>query len=85
MAAHYTGLRSHLLGKGRGIKPHDLAVADLCRACHNQFDTGAMACVSDNEYMKKIDQSEQFMFLIMQTLIRRVDQGIITISDLEGQ
>ena len=31
-------------------------------------------------FAKKVDQSEQFLFLIIQTLIRRIDQGVITIK-----
>ena len=76
VAAHYTGLRGHLLGKGTGHKSHDLCIADLCRACHHKFDVA----FDGSSFDKKIDLSEQFLFLIIQTLIRRIDQGVITIK-----
>ena len=76
VAAHYTGIRSHRFGKGTGHKPHDLCIADLCQRCHYKFDVAA----DRGTFTKKVDQSEQFLFLIIQTLIRRTDQGIITIK-----
>lgn len=79
VAAHYTGLRSHLLGKGKGIKCHDLMVADLCFKCHNAFDVD----YDRSSFEKKIDLSEQFLFLIAKTLLRRVDQGVITVKGHE--
>lgn len=39
VAAHYQGLRSHQYGKGKGQKPHDILVADLCHKCHHAFDS----------------------------------------------
>ena len=76
VAAHYTGLRSHRFGKGTGHKPHDLCIADLCHRCHYRFDVAS----DRGSFDKKVDQSEQFLFLIIQTLIRRIDQGVITIK-----
>ena len=79
VSAHYTGLRGHLLGKGKGIKCHDLMIADLCHKCHYKFDVG----YDGSSFEKKIDLSEQFLYLIAQTLLRRVDQGIITVKGYE--
>ena len=79
VSAHYTGLRGHLLGKGKGIKCHDLMIADLCYKCHHSFDVG----YDGSTFEKKIDLSEQFLYLIAQTLLRRVDQGIITVKGYE--
>jgi|TARA_B100001094_G_scaffold163125_1_gene157873 hypothetical protein len=79
VSAHYTGLRGHLLGKGKGIKCHDLMIADLCYKCHHSFDVG----YDGSSFEKKIDLSEQFLYLIAQTLLRRVDQGIITVKGYE--
>ena len=76
VAAHYTGLRSHRFGKGTGHKPHDLCIADLCHRCHYRFDVAS----DRGSFAKKVDHSEQFLFLIIQTLIRRIDQGVITIK-----
>jgi hypothetical protein len=33
-----------------------------------------------SSFEKKIDLSEQFLYLIARTLLRRVDQGIITVK-----
>lgn len=76
VAAHYTGMRSHRFGKGTGHKPHDLCIADLCQKCHYKFDVA----FDGSSFEKKIDLSEQFLFLIIQTLVRRVAQDIIEIK-----
>jgi len=81
VAAHYTGLRSSLLGKGTGHKPHDLCVADLCHKCHYAFDVAG----GGSTFEKKIDKSEQFLFNIIKTMIRRVDQGVITIEGMKDE
>lgn len=84
VAAHYQGMRSHMLGKGKGIKAHDLCIADLCVKCHTAFDTGSVdTYCGESPFAKKIDQSEQFLFLIIKTLLRRVEQGILKTDDLE--
>lgn len=79
VSAHYTGLRCHLFGKGTGHKVHDLFVADLCFKCHKAFDEGGAG-----SFQLQIDKSEQFLYLICQTLLRRIDQGIISIKGYEG-
>ena len=79
VSAHYTGMRSHAFGKGTGHKCHDLFVADLCHKCHKAFDEGGAG-----SYEIRIDKSEQFLYLICQTLLRRVDQGVITIKGYKG-
>jgi len=74
--AHYTGLRQHAYGKGRGIKGSDLASADLCQSCHSDFDNLRIG-EGKTLYEKKVDQSEQFLHCIMVTLHRDWEQGII--------
>lgn len=74
--AHYTGLRQHLFGAGRGIKCHDICTADLCMKCHSAFDTFAKHLKRTGE-ITKIDQSEQFLYLIMETIIRDVKEGVL--------
>jgi hypothetical protein len=87
VAAHYQGMRSHLLGKGTGHKPHDICVADLCHKCHRAFDLYQISPLDESissvgdPYAKKIDVSEQFLFNIMKTILRRIDQGILKIGD----
>lgn len=80
VAAHYTGMRAHWLGKGTGHKVHDLCVADLCARCHQLFDQHLSGSEKADVFAKKIDLSEQFLFLIIKTLLRRVEQKIITIK-----
>ena len=76
-----------MFGKGTGHKPHDICVADLCHKCHKAFDLYKISPLDESisnvgdPYAKKIDISEQFLFLIIQTIIRRIDQGLIKIGD----
>ena len=79
VAAHYQGIRAQLLGKGKGAKPHDLCVADLCAVCHRKFDNYEVSAMS-TKYLRQIDQSEQFLFCIIQTLLRRIEQGVIRVE-----
>jgi hypothetical protein len=69
VSAHYTGIRQHTYGKGRGIKCDDLATADLCQACHTYFDQPAQR--------KSIETSEEFLHCIVMTIIRRVKAGVL--------
>lgn len=87
VAAHYQGMRSQLLGKGMGIKPHDLCIADLCVRCHAAFDAKDVNYNKSavTSFDRSIDHSEQFLFLIMKTLIRRVEQGTITVDGVKRE
>lgn len=78
VSAHYSGLRKHELGGGRGLKVHDLLVADLCYRCHTRMDNYEQV----NSYQDQIERSELFLALIARTLLRRVSQGVIEISDM---
>ena len=82
VAAHYTGLRQQAFGKGTGIKGHDLLIADLCRECHENFDRHATSIFRDKP-MRQIDQSEQFLYCVAQTLIRRVQEGVLYTDDIK--
>jgi hypothetical protein len=84
VAAHYTGMRAPWFGKGKAIKGHDFFVADLCHRCHSAFDQYKQSARTDSatEFQKKIDLSEQFLFLVCKTLLRRVDQGVIHIKGM---
>lgn len=83
VAAHYTGLRAHQYGKGTSHKPHDLLVADLCMKCHSSFDLHTQPSLFKG-LEKKIDLSEQFLHLIIKTLLRRIDQGVITVKGVNN-
>lgn len=72
---HYNGLRQHMLGKGRGIKAHDFAVAQLCNACDAALTEG---CAEG--YNARLAHSEEFLFLCLLTLIERERGGLICVK-----
>ena len=39
VGAHYQGLYSNRLGKGRGQKPTDLVIIAACASCHSDIDS----------------------------------------------
>lgn len=82
VAAHYQGIRSHLFGKGKGIKPHDLCIAHLCGKCHRLFDSGEVSFVTDR-FQRKVDISERFLFCVVMTQIRLMKMGILKVDDFE--
>lgn len=71
-ACHYNGTYQHQYGKGRGIKAHDMASAELCHQCDQIFTEG-----STKGFIDKIDRDCQFLHLIMLTNIRRFDSGVL--------
>ncbi len=58
-----------------------MVVADLCHKCHYAFDVGGGGAT----FEKKIDRSEQFLFNVIKTLMRRVDQGVIKIEGMKDE
>jgi len=70
--AHYTGLRQHAYGKGRGQKPDDFMAAELCAECHRAFDSP--------EYSKDEEASEAFLHAIALTWRRWVDDGLVKVE-----
>ncbi len=83
--AHYTGQRSHLYGKGTGIKCHDVMIADLCMTCHLWFDNPVTMSMFKNEYdllAHKTEVSEEFLHCVALTIIRRCKQGILYTDDM---
>lgn len=71
---HYTGVRRGALGGGMGIKVHDAVGAEMCSVCHHWMDTGSR----DKE--RKWECSEEFLFLVALTWIRRIERGLVTIG-----
>jgi len=84
VGAHYTGLRSHLYGKGTGTKVHDVLIADLCMQCHEYFDVprAPKHNTQHNLNWMKTEMSEEFLHCVALTLIRRCEQGIIYTDDM---
>lgn len=74
--AHYTGLRQHIYGAGKGVKCHDVCTADLCAKCHSAFDAYSKNLKRLGE-TTKIDQSEQFLHLIIMTIVRDIKEGVL--------
>jgi len=70
-ACHFNGTYQHQYGKGRGIKGHDMATAELCHTCDQIFTEG-----STNGFLSKDDRDAQFLHLITMTNIRRFERGV---------
>lgn len=70
---HYTGPRRLSYRGGFGIKVNDIVGAHLCGTCHREMD-----CLSRDK-AKKWEHSEEFLHLIMLTVMRLVDQGILKV------
>ena len=70
--AHYQGPMSYKLGKGKGLKPHDLAGAWLCFDCHRLYDLheGPAADLYTREEL-----AHEFAILCLQTVIIRYEEG----------
>lgn len=75
--AHLSGMRAQAFGKGKGIKVPDWLTADLCMECHAAFDGYSTAQHTDPNIMARIDHSELFLYAILKTLQRRIDEGLI--------
>lgn len=73
-ACHYSGPRQHAFGKGRGRKCSDVASAEFCHKCDQVFSEGSTA-----EFDDKWERSEQFMYWIMMTNIRRIERGVLKV------
>ncbi|MCK5601322.1 hypothetical protein KAR91_05630 [Candidatus Pacearchaeota archaeon] len=71
--AHYNGPRQHSFGKGRGRKCHDLMSAEFCHRCDQEFTEGS----TGPKWKDKWERSEDFMYWIGLTNIRRYEEGRI--------
>lgn len=74
-SCHYNGIRQHSFGKGRGIKANDLMTAEFCHKCDQDFSEGNKKNFESSE-----DRSEQFLFYIAMTNIRRLEQGLLKVA-----
>ena len=63
-----------MFGKGRGIKGNDFMTAEFCYKCDQRFSEGS--CI---EYDNKWERSEEFLFWIALTNIRRLENNILKI------
>lgn len=72
---HYTGLRQHQYGKGRGLKCDDFMGAELCMRCHLGFDE-----ISHSPTRKSAEASEEFLHCIALTWRRWIDDGLIEVK-----
>lgn len=67
--AHYTGPMAHKVGKGKGLKGHDLAGAWLCRVCHDLLDGR-----TPSEWTPE-ERALELAVLSLQTVCIRYEQG----------
>ena len=65
---HYNGLRQHMLGKGRGIKCNDLAVAEFCHDCDQRYSEASYNAWEGGS--KSVERSEELLYFIIMTIIR---------------
>jgi hypothetical protein len=72
-ACHYCGYYAHRLGKGRGVKCHDLAVADFCQGCDDLFSEANYPAWEGGS--KNAERTAEFLFFILLTIIRRAESG----------
>ena len=73
-ARHYEGLRQHHFGKGKGIKGHDIFIADLCLKCDDDLSNQKP---NKNDSHAVVEHSEMFLFYVCKTIERRYRQGFI--------
>lgn len=69
---HYTGVRRQSLGGGFGIKVADIAGAHMCGSCHEYMDR------LSRDKAKKWEHSEEFLFYVVLTVKRLVEQEKLT-------
>lgn len=74
-ACHFNGFRAHSYGKGRGIKCDDIATAEFCQTCDDDFSEKNYAKWPGGS--KSVERSEEFLHWIMMTNIRRRANGYI--------
>lgn len=69
--AHFSSIR---LGHGVGEKVHDLLTADACSCCHDVVDN-RVRCESFTRIEVRLMHAEG----VMETQLRRIKEGLITI------
>lgn len=77
--AHYSRDLAHKLGKGTGIRAHDLALAWLCVDCHDYFDERNQpqqrGLDPREKELERVWKSLEFAILCLQTVIVRYEEG----------
>ena len=79
--AHYSGIRQHAYGKGRGIKGSDWMAAPQCMTCHadGPFAEGWSSPSSDGlpTVARKIDASEAQLHQIVTWHRSLAERGLV--------
>jgi hypothetical protein len=76
----YTGIREADFGtQDANDCTNNLAMADLCETCHQELLDGS-GCFEADPIKKRIAMSERFMYCVMMTLLRRVGQNALTVT-----
>lgn len=76
---HNEGFRKSMLGKGRGIKCDDFAMADLCDTCDREMSDD----LPGKGTVDALEHAEEWNFLCLLTLIRRREEGVIKVEGLK--
>jgi len=76
-SCHYNGLRQQAYGKGRGIKCHDIATAEFCYKCDQEFTEGSTSERWNGDRDGKWERSEEFLHWVLLTNIRRYNNGVL--------
>ena len=67
-ASHYNGFRAYSYGKGRGLKASDIATAEFCHQCDDDFSESNYGLWPGGS--KNIERSEEFQHWVIMTRIR---------------
>lgn len=76
-ACHYNGFRQQMFGKGRGQKCSDIATAEFCHKCDQRFNEGSQNEAWGTGMIGDTARSEEFLYFIMLTNIRRYKEGVL--------
>ena len=80
-SCHYNGPRQQDYGKGRGIKCHDMATAEFCHKCDQEFAEGSRSPVRwQGDFGGKWERSEEFLHWILLTNVRRYNNAVLKLA-----
>lgn len=73
-ACHFNGTYQHQYGKGRSVKCSDIATAEFCHRCDQQFSEG-----TTEGFTSQDDRDAQFLHWVTMTNIRRASTGVLKV------
>ena len=79
--SHYNGMSGYYLGRGAAKRAHHLMVAPHCRECHEKVERREMWKLPvEDDFINRLSHSEAMLVHIDRTLIRAVDEGVLTVK-----